>query len=63
MGKTPRQGNTTLGIPESRFETLVVWFRTMQKVERMGFKNQTHTEDATVTLLENLDIHRYDSLW
>ena len=27
-------------IPESRFETLVVWFGTMQKAERMGFRNQ-----------------------
>ena len=27
-------------IPESRFETPVVRFRTMQKAERMGFENQ-----------------------
>ena len=32
----------------------------MQKAERMSFeKIKTHTEDVTVTLFKNLDIHMY----
>ena len=46
----------TRGIPESRFETPVVWFGTMQKAERMGFKNQNTRRRPFFT---NIDIQRY----